>query len=147
VESKCVVGSNVETEGPWAERNERAPGEKVLKKRRSPRRRGRTGTSVIDEKGRALISSIVTTAPSRPPSRAHCIKRSPHSGTLRHRISARCLPSSPPSSSSHVALPSATSASTNVRRASSVRRRFTSDRRGGVQRRQMELKGIEVCRD
>ena len=102
---------------------------------------------MIDEKGRALISSIVTTAPSRPPSRAHCIKRSPHSGTLRHRISARCLPSSPPSSSSHVALPSATSASTNVRRASSVRRRFTSDVGVEFKGVRVELKGVEVCRD
>ena len=39
----CV---GIEIEGPWAERNDQTPGSKVLKDRRSQRRRGRTGTGV-----------------------------------------------------------------------------------------------------
>eukprot|EP00982_Pelagococcus_subviridis_P008879 30884-Pelagococcus_subviridis.AAC.14 len=86
----------------WTRATERAPGEKVLKDRRAPRRRGRTGTSSVKSDSR--VSPDVRTRRSTAtvvdvPSSAHApprMHRSSVSSVAGSRSRSRSRSSSPP---------------------------------------------------
>eukprot|EP00982_Pelagococcus_subviridis_P007021 30409-Pelagococcus_subviridis.AAC.2 len=105
-------------------------GEKVLKDRRSHRRRGRMGTSVKRERASSLARSP---RPSPPPRRRTRARRGPGTHTRTATRPGRI-------GRSRLASPTDEEAGARVE---GGRVRARRRRRGGVERRQLELKAVE----
>ena len=135
---------------PWCGRRDAATGTKFLKERRAPRRRGRMGTSVNRLRTRLRPSLSIagridcgcsTCAPKYASSVASSKVKNSKTAVLSISLGSA---ERTPSTSFHTCTSGTFKAAPITVAVRSEGRFHTSERRGGVERRQLKLKGVEA---